>query len=343
MRGIIMLEGPDCGGKTTLAEALVNTVESYGGRAKIAHMGYTKGQDSWAENANSLIAAIRWAFSTPGGVIVLDRQFIGESIYGCVYRGGSAIPLASRHLDRLLYRFRALRVLCIPPKDVVIGTHARLKLERHEAFDDISDTVHLYHALWDGCSITPLLNDYVGWLSVSGGVADRSGWYKYDWTVTPLQEQVDLLLQELMLEQDMIFDGYLDWHEFTFTGFPKTRGLLFIGDKISCTNELNLPFFSNSASSLYLAKTLHELQLDEAGIAIANINDDGGKEQMLELVENVDFAKIIVLGKEAERTMIRESLPFTAAVRHPQHARRFNFHDDSYVEELRAALGIRSC
>ena len=347
LRGLIILDGPDCAGKSSLAVALKKRVEALGSTAVIHHSKPIEGSDCWEVHSQELLGYVHGAF-VMNKVIIMDRLFMSEAIYGAVYRGGSVYPHAVRHIDRLLHRFRALRVVCAPPVNIVVEQHLKLKKSREELYEDISEVAIRYRLLWTGLDpkeydgwLLDKKKDYCQWLTLTGGVQDRAGWYHYDFTLDGGRDGslfADYLLDELVQEQKSALDFTLDPVRYTHTGFANTGAVLLVGDKLAGPNRLSVPFYANSGSSLYLARILHALELEESRLVICNVNDPGGAQQVSELKNSVKFMRVIALGRSAERTMLQHSLKFDAAVRHPQHARRFSHNDDSYETELHEAL-----
>lgn len=343
MQGLIILDGPDCAGKTTLATALQARAQELGGVAPIHHLGKPPEDECWRLHSEALCRYVLEAF-TEHHVVIADRHFMSEGIYGDVYRTGSEYPFASRHVDRALHRFRALRVICAPESWYVTKKLEEMKKVRHEEFHDKMDEVcNRYRALWFGAPDKgmPLQpdRDYLQQLTDEGGVSERLGWYHYDVQQHghDLKAFSSLLLQELADEVALVPEEMLDPHDWRFTGFPAEDSVLFVADRINAENPLNLPFFANSASSLFLAKAFHKLHLDESKVVIANIHDKGGLDTVRGLQQMC--GRTIVMGRDAERTMRTYGIAFDAAVRHPQHAARFNRFDQSYVNELEQALG----
>lgn len=140
MRGIIVIEGSDATGKTTLARALH---KKFGGR--YLHLGVHK--DVWKRHLMAIKLAARWADA--GELVVIDRLWLSEEVYGQVFRGGPSYD--TRPMDNLLKFHGALNVLCVRADQ---WRHLRdfeeLKIVRREKFEDISRVVRLYADLARG-------------------------------------------------------------------------------------------------------------------------------------------------------------------------------------------------
>lgn len=125
-RGIIVLEGPDAAGKTTLAKTLV---ARHGGN--IRHMRY-----HGAAMARWHFAALRTASRfMQDGLVVLDRHWLSEQIYSRVYRGGQTPHDAtSRACHGWLKSVGAIYVLCVPAVSSAIARHAVTASTRGEMY-----------------------------------------------------------------------------------------------------------------------------------------------------------------------------------------------------------------
>lgn len=326
--GIIILDGPDGSGKTTLARHLCATVKD----AVYVHLSAPARGQAWQEHRAALLRII--AEYRQGRLVVVDRHFLSEAVYGAVYRGGSEYPFAARHVDRLLYRFGALRVVCCPPVEHVVQTHARLMKERGEMYADRMDKVaKLYLALWEGRPGSDVLN-YLDHLIVAGGVNDQLGWAKYDVTMDGVDlpktgERFLTELAQLAATVPCIYDTTDN-----LTGWARKQAVLLVGDR--CSNSEEWPFLSNAGSSLYLATVLNRLGADEARVCMINANGPGGEKLLRQ--KQVRCGRTVAMGREAERALELFRIPYHAKVRHPQHAARFSRNDNSYELELGAAM-----
>lgn len=338
MRGLILLDGPDCGGKTTLAKAIAAGVEAKGGQAVIHHLGMPVLGQCWEEHSQALIAYIEEMLKDDK-VVIADRHFLSEGVYATVYRsdrGGSEYPYTMRFVDMLFDRYRALKVICCPPVEEVVRVHAEMKKVRREEYDSGMDKVaRRFERIWAD-QVMPHAQpgrDYTEQLMVAGGVADKQLWYHYDYMKDNTPLYAGYLLEEL--EKERWFYGDDTWH-LSFTGTPGPLSTLLVGDRASVVNTLHIPFYSNGGSSLFLAKALHKLQVPAERLCIANINDPGGPEAVKYLAGRCN--QVIAMGRLAERSLQMHDVKYHAYVRHPQHARRFNHNDDSYVTELAQAI-----
>lgn len=339
MRGVIILDGADGVGKTTLAENLVKRCEELGSKAVIHHLGKPDKGTCWDIHSKALMAYIKEAFEQDT-VVIADRHFLSESIYGAIYREGSEYPYASRHVDRLLHRFRGLRVVCAPSVEYVQQTFKRLMEERYEMYSENMEKIaQAYHEVWHGGQLMSHMKegytpDYVAQLSLSGGVKDMLGWYHYDVQLhgKDMKTYCSYLLNELIEEQELVPESLYNIDYWRFTGYPHEQAVLLVGDKVSADNELHVPFFANNGCTDYLAQTLQNLWVDESRVVMANINDPHGDSTVRELSQMCGHT--VAMGREAERGLQRLGIAYDGRVRHPQHARRFSHNDHSYHHEL---------
>lgn len=334
MRGLILLDGPDCAGKTSLAKALVAEVESQGGKAVIHHLGMPEPGTCWELHSKALINYIEEMLTDT--VIIADRHFLSEGVYSAVYRSGSEYPFTMRYMDMLFDRYRGLKVICCPPVEQVVLTHSEMKKVRREEYDSGMDKVaRRFERIWhDQVNRNQAPGrEYTEQLMLSGGVADKALWYHYDWTQHNTAHYARELLADL--EKEHWFYGDDTW-DLAFTGTPGPLSTLLVGDKMSQVNSLGIPFFANTDSSLFLAQSLHKLMIPAERLCIANINDENGVPTVRYLAERCKH--VIALGRQAERSLQMHDIDYQAYVRHPQHARRFNHNDDSYTAELAHAF-----
>jgi len=141
-QGIIVLDGADSSGKTTLARYFV---EHYG--ARYLHVGPS--DRVWLYHLAAFRRAERLAAA--GELVVMDRHWMSECVYGSVYRGGSAYPVTARCFDRLWIRSAAVNVLCAPrDSERQLAEHDRMRGIRSEYAADIRDVVAYYRDLREG-------------------------------------------------------------------------------------------------------------------------------------------------------------------------------------------------
>lgn len=332
VHGIIILEGADGTGKTTLARELC---AAHGGL--YIHNRYHK--VIWPFFA----ATLRWAVREGANrLVVVDRHWVSENVYARAYRGGSDIPHQCRALHRVLLRHGAVTVLAAPLPGLVVNAHARLKGERPEMYDNVERVARYYHDLWYGnqdVGLGPQL-DLVGqvtWRGAKNGglgpclLYDR---FLHDGPVARTRFR-DLVVGTLAHARRQRSALELDPTYWNLTGCLVDQTLL-VGDRVNirANGAAPWPFFAPDGCSAYLSQTLHQLRLDEQHLAFTNAHGPGDLAWVTRAC-----GRVVALGKHAAAELKRVGRPADATVRHPQHARRFTHHDDSYQRELVDAVG----
>ncbi len=123
---VIILEGPDGGGKSTLA-AWLHTKHDY----KIVKINAPRPEeDVFRTYTDTLLVA-----TDSGERVVFDRHYIGEGVYGPLLRGGSKIGDQGRDLLERLIAARGVKVvICSPPwRELVKGWKSKEDLLKREA------------------------------------------------------------------------------------------------------------------------------------------------------------------------------------------------------------------
>lgn len=143
LKGVIVLEGPDGAGKTTLATHLI---ENY--NAEYMHLTWTpeleKQMDSYQFNALTRAeAAVQ-----EGKLVIIDRHWISELIYASVYREGTNYPSLSLDCFNILKNMGALYVMCLPSSTSSLHKYLdefeKLKGKREEMYSSMEECVDAY-------------------------------------------------------------------------------------------------------------------------------------------------------------------------------------------------------
>ncbi len=133
----IIIEGPDCSGKSTLILQEFNDL-------CIIHNGRYPSPMEALKAYTAQCPSPQYNHDN----IVWDRNYPSEQIYGEIYRNKN-IP--QEHIDELEKQLKAIKtviVLCIPPFDVVIDNWRELKRQRSEYIENESyfkEIVTTYH------------------------------------------------------------------------------------------------------------------------------------------------------------------------------------------------------
>lgn len=339
LSGIIVLEGPDAAGKTTLARYLHTR---YG--ARYLHQIYRWKDQMFTYHTAALHLAIRYSAQQ---LVVLDRLWASENIYAAEFRGGSKWPYLGRMIDRVLLRYGAINVLCLPELDNYSYYFDKVKTIRQEQYEDIQGVVVRYHALWCGGIIYDRRQekrDYVGTLAIKG-VHARQDWLRYDFTSTKMEDFAEVILQRVRSFRDTFPGWALDLAEDNLIGSIATARFLFVGDRVNQRFRVtSWPFYSDQGCAVYFATILDQLCFDERAGCWVNINQKNGVQLITRILAwryemNLPIT-IIVLGKAARRTFQAvfsgcDSNMDIYVVEHPQYVKRFKYHhSDRYLQTL---------
>jgi len=137
MKGIIIIEGSDASGKTTLAQRLAN---EYNGI--IIHQTYRFKNKIPIFHAAILRKALKLSKKQ---LVILDRLHISEYIYGKVFRNEKRWPWMLNQFNRFCQKMNIPIILCIP-ESIEQGKKwfEKTKQERFEMFEDMSEILKEY-------------------------------------------------------------------------------------------------------------------------------------------------------------------------------------------------------
>ncbi len=157
---IIVIEGCDGSGKTTMAKAMEKQFRSEGFKVVYHHASIRR----WClrHHLAKLRYALRdYASHSSNTIHIFDRLWPSEAIYGSIYRNRTYDPLVMWSIDFFLSQLGAVYVWCYDSPDALVDRHAELKQTRVEDFDDIREVAETYSALVTGAPIS----DKFGYLS----------------------------------------------------------------------------------------------------------------------------------------------------------------------------------
>ena len=311
MSRVIVLEGPDGSGKTTLAKKLSSELGW-----KYVHMSapvpIDKPFDYWWARIQT-----EFAGSTPSGLII-DRLHPSEDVYGGLFRGGSKLTAHGRWLlEGWLDARSAFIVHCLPPKGVVLANANATVDQTHH---DRAERVY---------------NMYAGAKKL--GFPTALPVFNYDFTSSDAQTMETFILTLARSTFSIPFT-----HE--GIGSPNPNVVL-VGDRhgscdfYPCWN----PLVFNGPSGKYLHAALELAELTTKTHVLNAWHNDRGRSAIFQLEQGLfdlqlsTTRRYVALGREAERGLKLLGIEYNA-VRHPQSVKRFHFGDlERYVAELRGA------
>ena len=284
---LIIVEGTDGTGKTTLIGELRELLEERGGAVEVLHRGPPQ-EHPLVEYEDALHGYVPGA----GQHVLCDRWHLGELVYAPLYRDGSELGgqrgAGRRHVELFLQSRGALLVHLTADEDEV---HRRLDVRG----EDYLKREHVGRTLR---AFSDAAKDALTWR-----VDVHSPYHPV--SVPSLVTAAHEAEQQAAALAP--FWGYI--------GHPRPDVLL-VGDRANALGR-QLPFLPlNGACSSWLLDALHPWTL-RVGLVNAHEED----------VESLWIAlgrpQVVALGREAQHVLRRDLLPH-GAVPHPQYARRFH-------------------
>lgn len=349
--GIIVIDGADASGKSTLARYFV---EKHG--ARYLHCGlYT---DVFSRHLAALRLAERWA--SHGELVVIDRLWLSELAYGDTLRGGAKHPVSARCFDRMLLRMSAVQVICFQRDSLAhLDRFVELKKKREEKFnvEQIAKVIDYYRWMMTDAieekdlAIVP--TNYAATFADSWSKRPDVIGLEFEDAVKDLDGYANTILnmlRVLRLEQNPA--GLSDKTP-NITGHTHLAKYLLIGEQAS-SPRLRYPFISRDdqlSSSLWLNRALDNLDIPENQLVMTNAQDwmkhpDETSDELVSLIDESQYRwdKVVALGRVAATHLgklgLKEERDFVT-VPHPQWARRFKYRDHQwYVKILGQALGV---
>lgn len=315
--GLIVLEGCDGSGKTTLANYFV---KKYG--AVHIHQSYRYADKMFTYHTAVLDRAVRLSASK---LVVLDRLWASEDIYGCVYRGGTRWPQEGRMVDRVLLKHGALQIFCLCDPATYADRLKKLANERAELYVSKAEAIakeywSLYHGEPEPETSFPRLVTYASDLRSAGGLKRRHDCMRYriDFEGTDLARFAESALDLLLDIRTSQLLWLLDPNHPGVTGTVATATAIIVGDEVnSKSHRISWPFYDYGRSSLTLAEAMHAVGADETKYLYTNANSEDGKRLLREVK-----LPVVCLGQEAHKTLTKLGIPHETTY-HPQFVRRF--------------------
>lgn len=311
---IIILEGPDGTGKSTLAEAITDNYYP----AKVIHLTYRFKDKMPSYHTAALELALKLSRES---LVILDRWWPSEGIYAEAYRGGTRWPYMGTLLHRVAQKHGLTYVICLPEdKDRYLDDFNRLKDNRKELFNSGMDRVY------DGYA--KLHQEFYWW--------PRYDRYKYEGAVN---EYARMILDGAAENTFRKSYRMLDRTYRNFCGNPQRPIALLVGEKANHKSRREMwPFFQHANSSLWLAGCLAYYGIPAISLAFTNIyrpNGDFVPDEVESLITEIEPELIVSLGARAKGGLRALGRDPEISLKHPAYVQRFNNGSFEEYKELR--------
>ena len=276
-RGIIVIDGSDGTGMTTLARDLVARTGAH-----YLHLTYRWPNKMFEYHTAAIHRAAKLAQT---GLVIVDRWWMSELCYANAYRGGSRWPLMYRMLDRIALKHGLIYVVSFSENiREHLNAYEALKESRSEMYKDFAPVVVEYHKLWDKVKTWPhtIHYDYLK--------NDRAGF-------------IDRLLAKLESWREAQDPMILDAGNYNVTGHISSANYLLVGDRVNPRKIVRpwWPFHDYADSSLHLAKSLERLGFQEHEFIYTNYMTSS--KETRHLMHTYDL-KLVALGHEVFNKVI---------------------------------------
>jgi hypothetical protein len=321
---VIIIEGPDNSGKTTLVSELLAADPTL----RLLHRERFK-PDAGEGIGDSYLRAL---LPPDGDRVqhansVADRLFASECVYGELYRGGCRMR-DGQHLAirNVLRGYGAIVVLCDPTDEVI----QRSWSEREQLYPDPLRVARAYRKRWS--EIFP------GFAAVRYNFNDKHA--------AGIRANLLSVHRQWLSE---LRDQLSWWSAIPFgAGCLRNPRLVLIGEGLSPIATTTVPFAHGPAGDfLAWAIAAAEKKIGSIQPRLYVTNADKGTDRNAALLREelrqlrlARGASVIALGREAERLLehVASVLPsgvWRAALPHPQYWRRFNWNRrGEYVAQL---------
>lgn len=303
---ITIFEGPDGGGKSTMAKALA----IHTGALYIHHDSYKHVRENlWRMFAESMLPALMGYQD-----VILDRCWVSEPIYGRAFRGGHSrmCDSGARMLDRMALRCGAVIVRCLPPWERVQKCfNGRI---HEEMLNDDTQLRMVYDQYAD--------DDYFDRATQLHGV-------DYDYLADT--RHVDMSTAAWRLNKSIEAQrAKTPLHPVQVQSAGNLNGsILIVGENFAAHHDRDLryqlPFCSMSGCSPWLNRQLHEAGISELNLVWINADELERYPDFIGKCHNL--LTIVPLGQVASSVVIsklglHKSFEVVGFA-HPQYNRRF--------------------
>lgn len=276
---IIVLEGADCSGKTTLAKRMVQKWD-----ASYLHATYRWPDCMFTYHAAILERALKLAKKGP---VIIDRWWPSELIYSDVFRNGSKWPLIGRQMDRLALKYGILYVNCIPSDT---DWQERQFSERKGAGGELYDSNR---------AVAEQYREH------AAAMAHRHDQMIYD--VCKNGKQLDFFIDSVEERAGFVLNLQLkEWRDPDMRDWSgnshKPKYLFVTGKQVPFGRHHMGPFFGHEYASFFLTNALQMSRIPEEDIAWFAAIDHEGKQWPQALAgihDKLKPQKVLAFGKDS--------------------------------------------
>lgn len=318
LKGVIVVEGPDCSGKSTLCNQLA---ELSGG--KVIHMTYRFKNNMFEYNTAVLRQTAKLSKEK---LVILDRSYLSEIVYAKVFRNGGRWPLIDRFIEPVLASLNYMGIYCDPYDGDI-----EKQVSAHSAAQDPD---HPYN----DSNYRKVVETYRYEMSVR---SQFKKWFFYNYHEDTAAGMLTRFAGHVV--------GAATVDE-NCTGRLRNSRLLLVGEQVNCKYRQKIlwPFHEYANSSLWLHQRLDNAGISSDRCCFMNALVDG-KEQGTQLFSRMisNPIAILPLGKAAEdlvkktssRVLSAKIVPEIYWPGHPQYVKRFGgvVGAKDYEDKLRNA------
>ena len=325
---VYVIEGPDCAGKTTLADAMVKYLN-----AEYLHLTYRFKDRMDKYHTAALEYVLKKAEQGP---VILDRWWMSEIAYAAAFRGGTAWKRAGRMLDSVAQKHAFTYILCLPyDRDAYIEHHARSKEKRYAdkpwALRGRNEKTDTMSPVYDAFA------DIEEWMGV------RSDVIVYDFMTHG--QDLEFACERIhrhASDRNAVLPLFLTARMDRRYCGPSDPDFVLIGDRSNPKGRhTTWPFVEHAHSSLWLHNFLEKQGIYNSQVGFMNPYTMDGRlwisKQMLDHFDSVG-ATLIPMGGQAREAMTSwERLPEgPPTLHHPSYYRRFGEKGlDKLVDQMK--------
>ena len=320
---LLLLEGPDGGGKSTLAATIAHFAEASGITTAIRHTGAPDppGRCPFSEYEARLDNDdLAKAVHSISELLILDRHHTGEQVYGPMFRGRSRLTdNGMYHIELAIEALACVKLLVLPPVDLILKRLKERKPADLSEFDKEFLDVERLESTWSWYASYGPSNGYD---LISDGTADLPGLInllRFKTHTAAFTRQysggtyIGCLAPQVLACGDIRGAGRFARKDLTRPFTPTTSG----------------------GSSNYLLTTLRESEFRRR-VGVVNVNDPAVRIRQLYVA--LSWPKVVALGENASATLRAEGINHVK-IPHPAWASRFRHNDrEWYAARLADAV-----